>query len=82
MKSQEKLIEQLSLTGIRIAKVNKNLHWIEIYFEHVDCKLMQKIGITVEEFFKTEGRYTHLLPKFIGKDGCVCLIFDNSILQS
>jgi hypothetical protein len=34
---------------------------------------MEKIGSVVKEFFYIEGRYTHLLPKFIGKKGCVNL---------
>ena len=37
------------------------------------CVLMEKIGSVVKEFFYIEGRYTHLLPKFIGKKGCVNL---------
>jgi hypothetical protein len=81
MKTQEDLIDKFKKTGVRIAEVNKNLHWIEIYFEVVDTNLMKKICSVVEEFFYIEGRYTHLLPKFIGKKGCVCLIFDENLLS-
>jgi hypothetical protein len=81
MKNKEDLINKLKQTGVRISEVNQNLHWVEIYFETVDCVLMEKIGSVVKEFFYIEGRYTHLLPKFIGKKGCVCLIFDENLLS-
>jgi hypothetical protein len=36
--------------------------------------------LIVENFFYVENKFTHNLPKFIGKDNCVCLIFDKKLL--
>lgn len=75
------LIKKLEETGVRISNTDKNLHWYEIYFESMDTNLMKKVGQVVEDFFRVDGKYTHLLPKFIGKHGQVCLIFDVRLLE-
>jgi hypothetical protein len=75
------LIKKLEETGVRISGTDETYQWVEIHFEVIDCILMQKIGKVVEDFFKVEGNYTHKLPKFIGRNGSVCLIFDVSLLK-
>ena len=51
-------------------------------FEERLTYINEEISLIVKNFFYVEDKFTHNLPKFIGKDGYVCLIFDKKLLTA
>jgi hypothetical protein len=82
MKGKKELVDLLKKSGVKIIKTGKNYDWEEIYFDNnnLTVEKLQTISLIVENFFYVENKFTHNLPKFIGKDNCVCLIFDKKLL--
>jgi hypothetical protein len=82
MKNKKELIDLLEKSGVTIIKTDKNYDWEEIYFDNskLTVEKLQTISLIVKNFFYVEDRFTHNLPKFIGKDNYVCLIFDKKLL--
>jgi hypothetical protein len=82
MKEKKELVDLLKKSGVKIIKTGKNYDWEEIYFDNnnLTVEKLQTISLIVENFFYVENKFTHNLPKFIGKDNCVCLIFDKKLL--
>ena len=81
MNKLDDLITRLKLTGVTISKVDRSIHFHQIYFNHLDCQTMQQIGKVVEEFFYVKNGYKHLLPTFTAKDEGICLVIDSSLFN-
>lgn len=84
MKNKKELVDVLEKSGVKIIKTGKNYDWEEIYFDNSNLTVekLQTISLIVKNFFYVEDKFTHNLPKFIGKDGYVCLIFDKKLLTA
>ena len=84
MKNKKELIDLLKKSGVKIIKTDKSYDWEEIYFDNSNLTVekLQTISLIVRNFFYVEDKFTHNQPKFIGKNNCVCLIFDKKLLTT
>jgi hypothetical protein len=71
-------INKIGLRPIQIVRFNG---WDEFKFQNLNCEEMVRLGNTVHTFFYEEGKYTHRLPKLVGRDECIVLVIASNILE-
>jgi hypothetical protein len=75
------LKNEINKIGLRPIQIIRDHGWVEFKFQNLNCEEMVRLGNTIHSFFYEDGKYTHRLPKLVGRDGCVVLVISTNILE-